>query len=836
MNGTLASDAVTVAPTAAEACFHCGLEVPPALVSDQSVEQFCCAGCQVAYETIRGCGLDDYYALRERFGAGSRPPAASRRRYAAYDSEAFLAQHSTATAGGLAAIELRLEGVHCAACVWLVERLPHVVPGVVEARLSLGSARARVVWDPARVPLSEVAAALERLGYPPYPARDVSARVSAGAADRRRLVNVAIAGALAGNNMLLAASLYAGMFDGIEPQFARLFRALSLGVGWLSLVGPGRAFFRGAAAAWRARAVNLDLPIALALAVGGVAGTVNVLLDRGEVYFDSLSALVFLLLVGRFLQARQQRWASEAVGLMLSMTPDACRVVRDGSVHDESIDALRPGDVVEVRAGELFPADGVVVAGESAADVSLLTGESVPTPIAPGDAVCAGAQNVAATLRVRVDAVGEGTRVGKLVRMVEDGLAAKPPIVQWADRVAGWFVLVVGVLAAANLAWWSATRGVGPAIDATVALLIVACPCALGLATPLTMAVAIGRGAKRGMLIKSAAALERLATVGPGRPGRLLLDKTGTLTTGQLAVVAYHGDDNLRRWVAAIEAESNHPVAGALLAALGPAAPEDQSSLLDRREKHGFGVAATTPLGRLVVGSPRYAADQGAPLPPALDEVLRRGQASGLTVVLAAVDGQARAAVCLRDRPHAGCRAQLALLAARGWRPEILSGDAPGPVRDVAAAVGIDSSRAHAHLSPEEKLARVNAATAADSQGVVMMVGDGVNDAAALAAAHVGVAVRGGAEASLSAADVYLADGGVGRLVELIELSRRTRAVMRRNLAISVGYNAVAVALAIAGWITPLAAAVLMPLSSLSVLASATSLRAPGGGKGDVAP
>ncbi len=811
------------------ACDHCGLPVPAALIAPDADKQFCCGGCEVAYETIRGCGLDDYYAFRER-SAGERQAATGvGKRYASYDSEVFQERHATTTPSGLRSVEFRLEGVHCAACVWLVEKLPRIVPGVVEARLSLGSARSRVVWDPERVSLSAVAAALDRLGYAPHPARDASARSARDATDRRRLANMAIAGALAGNNMLIAVALYAGVFEGIEDRFVLLFRWLSLGIGWLSLAWPGVTFFRGAWAACRARTANLDQPIALALGVGAIAGTANVVMNRGEIYFDSLSVLVFLLLVGRFLQARQQRWAEEAVGLMLSMTPDSCRVLREGEFEEEPVEALAVGDTVEVRPGELFPADGEVNRGTSAIDQSLLTGESRPTPVAAGDPVCAGAQNVASTLRVEVAAVGEATRVGKLIRLVEDGLADKPPIVQFADRVAGWFVLVVVGIATMNFVAWCLTGPLGEAIDSTVALLIVACPCALGLATPLTMAIAIGRGSKRGMLIKSATVLERLAKVSSRQPGRLFLDKTGTLTTGDLRVEHWTGDERLKPWVAAIEEESPHPIGRALVEAFGPVEAEHRHAVRERREKHGFGITAKLPAGEVLIGSPRYATEAGCSVSAAMAEAIESGRANHHSVVVVAIDQQIKGVAWLSDSLQPGTRAGIDWLLQSGWQAEIVSGDGPGPVEQVAHEIGLPEPSANAGVSPEEKLAKVRQAMRGEAGPdlPVMMVGDGINDAAALAAADIGVAVHGGAEASLAAADVYLTEPGIGKLTELVRLGRETMRVTRRNLAISLAYNTTAVALAAAGWITPLGAALLMPLSSLTVLASAIALRSP---------
>ncbi|MEN0110622.1 MAG: heavy metal translocating P-type ATPase [Planctomycetota bacterium] len=793
-------------------CDHCGLHVPDALVDPDADRQFCCGGCRVAYDTIHGSGLAGYYAVRDQMADDRRPASGRGKRYAPFDAEAFAARHVGRTAGGYATIDLQLEGVHCAACVWLVERLPRVTPGVVEANLSLGSGRARLVWDADAIPLSSIAETLDRLGYAPHPARDAAARDRHAEAERRRLVRMAVAGALAGNSMLIALALYAGVFDGIEASYERLFRWLSMALGLASLFGPGRTFFQRAAMAVRTRVVNLDLPIALALAVGAVAGTANVLLDRGDVYFDSLSVLVFLLLVGRFLQARQQRWATEAVGLAGAMTPDACRVVRGGEVTDEPIEALAVGDTVEVRAGELLPADGRVAEGVSSIDQSLLMGESIPRPVSPGDDVAAGGQNLSGTLRVEVTAVGDETRVGRLMRLVAEALHAKPGIVRFADRVAGWFVAVIVTVAAANFAAWTATAGLAGAIDSTVALLIVACPCALGLATPLTMAMALGRASRDGMLVKSADVLERLGR--RSNAGRLFLDKTGTLTAGRPSVVEWVGEARVADWVAAMERESVHPVASALVTHGDPT----RRRVEDRQEHAGRGVTGVIDGRERLVGSPAFARSSGVVVEPRLRLAIEDGVARGLTAVVAATGGHAVAVALLSDNVQADAADAVDWLSQRGWRLGVLSGDARGPVERVAGRLGI--AEAAAEVTPEGKLDAIRAATESND-GTVVMIGDGVNDAAALAAADVGVAVHGGAEASLVAADVYLTEPGLGKVVELMRLARRTMRVARRNLVISLAYNTVAVALAAAGCVTPLVAAVLMPLSSASVLASA---------------
>lgn len=840
MNASLNPPSAGAAPSVV-LCDHCGLRVPPALRDPRAEKQFCCGGCRVAFETICASGLAEYYRVRRELGSASTPEITERvvaknTSYAAFDDAKFLARHASCTDSGAASIELRLEGVHCAACVWLIERLPRMAPGVLDARLNLCSATARVVWDPAQVSLSAIAGRLAGLGYAPHPARGKHSRDSRTQADRKQLLRLGVAGACAGNSMLIALALYTGEANGIEPRFLELFRWLSMGVGVLALAWPGATFFRGALAALRTGSTNLDLPIALALAVGGVAGIWNVFTGRGEIYFDSLAVLVFLLLVGRFLQSRQQRWAEDAVGLLLSITPVSCRVIRDGNASDCAVDSLVGDELLEVRSGELFSADATVEEGESCIDLSLLTGESAPQPIGIGSQVYAGAKNVGGTVRVRVNALGEQTRAGKLMRLVEEGARVKAPLVELADRMAGRFVVVVAAIALANFACWLSAGPLGPAIESTVALLVVACPCALGLATPLTMAVAIGRAARDSVLIKDAAALERLGRVGLQKPGLLLLDKTGTLTLGRPRVIAWRGPEWPKNWLAALESESIHPIGRALVEAYA----SDEVTCLRRAERLDGGVVgwcvAEDNSGWLAAGSVQFFQRLGVPLDADLLAACSEGESVGATPVLVGFDGhsseadgmqccRAVAAIWLRDEPLEGAAAAIAELQRRGWSAEIVSGDRPGPVEVVAAAAGIPIERAAACTSPEGKLARVLAAAHGSDYPVptVVMVGDGVNDAAALAAADVGIAVHGGTEASLAAADIYIARPGVGAIVDVIELSRCTMQIARGNLAVSLCYNVLAVSLAAAGWITPLVAAILMPISSATVLAIAFS-------------
>ena len=442
------------------------------------------------------------------------------------------------------------------------------------------------------------------------------------------------------------------------------------------------------------------------------------------------------------------------------------------------------------------------------------TGESSPVEVAVGALVYAGTVNLAAPLVVRATAAGEATRLGALAASIDALAARKANIERLVDRVAGRFVLVVTALAAATLIGWSLAVSVTAGAEHALALLVVTCPCALALATPLAVTVALGRAARRQILIKGTDALERLAT-----PGILYLDKTGTVTAGQLAVASRAGDPAALRLAAALEAASAHPIARALVAAV-PDAPA--ALVTDAREELGHGITGTVAGQRVVVGAPAWvAARVGGSA--ATDASVAALAARGETPIVVAVDGVVRAVVGLADpiRPDAG--AALEALARLGWQVSILSGDDPRVVGHVGRALGLPAARCLGGVSPEGKLAAVQRAR---TRGPVVMVGDGVNDAAALAAASCGIAVSGAAEAAIEAADVYLSSPAIGGIADAARGARDTLATIRRSLKISLAYNSIAGILAISGLIHPLLAAVLMPLSSLSVLASSFRSRA----------
>ena len=797
----------------AHACTHCGLPVPAGRDGD-----FCCAGCEVVHDAIAEYGLDRFYALREQ--TSTQPAHTTSRSYRELDDEAFHRVHVRSDAQGVAHAALYVEDLRCTACVWLIESTPRCVPGVESVRVDLGRSRADVRWDPRTTSLAAIARHLDRIGHAVHPYKGLDRDAQRRREDRVLLVKLGVAGAAVGNLMLLAIALYAGLFQQMSAADTAFFRWASLCVALPALGYAATPMFRTALGALRARRLHLDLPLSIGILAGLGWGAANVVRGVGEIYFDSLAMLVFLLLVARWIVLRHQRRASSAAELLLALTPSQARRISAGEgggqeIVEVPIEAIREGDRLAVRAGETIPVDGLIARGVSTIDSGLLTGESRPVEVGVDARVHAGTVNLTAPIEVIALAVGEHTRVGALAASIAALSARKAPIERMVDRIAARFVPVVTLASLLTFVAWTAAVGASAGAEHAMALLIVTCPCALALATPLAVTVALGRAARRGILIKGADALERLAT-----PGALLVDKTGTLTEGRLAVASWHGDIDACGLAAAVEAGSAHPIARALVAAHDDAACP---SATDVHEELGQGIRGTVGGRRVLVGSPGWVRGHCAPprgdIERWIGDVTRRAQ----TPVAVAVDGTIVAIAGLADPIRADAKQALAALAHLGWQIAVVSGDDRRVVEAVGAELGVPAERCTGEVPPEQKLAIVETAR---RDGPVVMVGDGVNDAAAIAAATCGIAVSGAAEAAIEAADVYLREPSIGAIAATAAGATATLATIRRSLKLSLAYNVVAGTLAVAGVIHPLIAALLMPASSLTVLAVSLRSRA----------
>jgi len=817
----MSAGASRLAPVAPAVCAHCGLAVPVRLVREGEPLQFCCSGCEQVYALVREWGFDHYYRLVDRQRGTIAPARVTGRSFEDFDDPHVQAEATIQVGSDRCRTRLYLEGVHCAACVWLVERLPAVLPGVDEVRLNIGSAVADVTWRPGRTRLSAVARALDRLGYTPHVHRASRAQEARRVEDRTALARLGVATACAMNLMFLNGALYAGEYSGMAAPYVALFRWLSFAVAIPVLLYSARPFFQTALAGLRARIVHIDLPIALALAVAFVASAWNTVLGSGPLWFDSLGMLVAALLGARQVQRSAQRIALERADSLrgVAFLEFARRLQGDAAAVEVPLAALAPGDRVEVRSGELVPVDGVVLSGRSSLDNAVLTGEAIPLAVQEGDAVNAGATNLGARLVVRVDAVGENTRVGALLAMVQEALSRKPAFLRTTDLLARRFVKVLLLFAVATgLAWLH--RGPAVAIERVVALLVVACPCALGLSVPLAVSVALMRAARSGVFIKNPDALERLRKV-----DTVLLDKTGTLTEGRPTVARWHGEDAVLRLARALEAESAHVVARAFQRSYGHALRLVRS-VEQVVETPGQGIAGCLDGHDVRIGNKAHVEATGAAVPDDLGRLARTLVDEGLSPVFVAIDGRVAGIAGIGDALRADARSTVAALRTLGIRVRILSGDHPSIVARVGAELGLPADDALGGLTPEAKRDVVSGLVAgAGSAGAVVMVGDGVNDAAALALADVGIAVHEGTGATIVAADVVLTREGIAPLLDILDGARRLRGVIVRNVGFSLIYNTGASALALAGLVGPLVGAVLMPVSSLTVVLSSVLTR-----------
>lgn len=796
-------------------CTHCCLPVPSGLIEPGADKQFCCSGCKMAHQLIHSNGLDAYYRMVDVNGIlplRGRETDKRSNRFVEFDQPAFFDRFGKSINEEVNEITLLLDGIHCAACIWLIEKLPQIVPGILDVKLNWARQTAQIRWQRDAVQLSRIAQALDQLGYTPHPIRESAVELRRKHENRRHLTRIGIAAAAAGNNMLIAASLYFGMFSYMSVGMGQMLRVASCAVGLASLFWPGRIFLQGAVNAIRTRTPHMDLPIALGLTVGSIAGLVNTIRGTGEIYFDSISVLIFLLLVGRWIQFRQQNRAADAVEMLYRLTPKTTHKIVDGRPVETFVDLIEVADMLEIRAGDLFPVDAVIVEGATEVDESILSGESRMLKKSVGDDVLAGTQNRRSAIKVRVTATGRETRLSKIVGLVEQASLDKPAIVQLANRIGGYFVMIVIAMAFVTLITWLWIDA-SVAVDRAVALLIVACPCALALATPLAISVALGRAAKRKILVKGGDVLQQL-----NRPGMIWLDKTGTLTEGNLEVVRWYGDTRWQTLVGEIEAKSSHPVAKAISEFVKTECGDVWLYLCKKvSEYEGKGIGAEGFGFDLLVGNESLLLEHGVPISVRHRQISSRILRAKLAPCWIAVNGKVNAILALGDQVRSDTASAIGKLKSAGWSVGILSGDHQRIVHQVSERLGIEPKLAIGGLSPEDKVKFVQESF--PEHPTVVMVGDGVNDSAALAAASVGIAVHNGAEASLAAAPVYLAEQGLQPILELMRISNSTGRTIRKNFAASIGYNLFGATFATIGWINPLFAAILMPISSLTVVA-----------------
>jgi Cu2+-exporting ATPase len=792
-------------------CFHCGERVPPGsrygVRLDGGWKPVCCAGCEAVAAAILGKSLGDYYRLRESACGAPQPGSDD---LELYDDPA-VQRAFVRRVGERSEALLLIEGLRCAACAWLNEQVISAQPGVLGASVNAATHVATVSWDSARARLSDLLGAVQEIGYRASPFDPWRARMLQRTERRSALARIAVAALGAMQVMMYAVPAYLAGEGEMAADAALLMRWASLALTLPVVFYSAWPFFAGA---WRdlgAGRLGMDVPVALGIAVAFGASVAATLQGAGEVYFDSVTMFVFLLLLGRYGELLARQRAGSALSHLARLVPEFANRLRDfpRSLESERVAAaaLAPGEVVLVKPGETFPADGRVAQGAGAASEALVSGEASPVAKSPGSAVIAGSCNLSSPLCVEVTRVGADTVLSSILRLADRAGAEKPRLIRLADRTASWFIACVIALAGVA-AWFWAAEDPARALPAFVAVLIATCPCALSLSAPIALTVAVGEFAKGGIVVARGRAVEALA-----RAQDVVFDKTGTLTRGELRLkeVAVLGRVSRERCLAiaaAIEAASEHPIGTALAAAGAPGlcAGEIQSS-------PGVGIEAVVEGSRYRIGTRQFAGELfPGPAPeedPGADTLVWLGGEAGLL-----------ASFRLGDELRGEAEEALATLQEMGVRVHLVSGDGENAVREIAKRLNLPAVEASAE--PARK--RQYVAELQRQGRVVAMVGDGINDAPVLAQADVSLAMSGGARLAQLRADAVLVSRDLRDLPRAIARARRTLRVVRQNIAWAFVYNLLVLPLALAGALTPWAAALGMSASSLVVVLNALRL------------
>lgn len=789
-------------------CFHCGEPVPAnsgySLEIKGIVRPMCCPGCQAVAETIMECGLASYYDHRTAPGTKGDLVPEELAALTHYDL-AEVQQDFVTDSGTLREIQLTVEGLTCAACAWLIERHLMTLGGLRYINVNTTTHRARIKWDPGQLSLSDILKGFAQIGYRAYPFQTHQQEALYAKEVRSYMFRLALAGLGSMQVMMCAVALYMDLFISVEDEFMVYFKWISLLLSTPIMIYSAQPFYVGAWRSLKQGHLSMDVSVSLALIGAFIASMWATVFNTGEVYYDSITMFVFFLLLGRFLELRARRKASESSSNLARLVPIMATRIDDEGEHEVAAKTLQVGDRVRVLAGATLPADGIIVEGQASINESMLTGEQLPLLKQRGDQVYAGTINTDAPLQIRVSHRIEESRIAQIMRLQDHALDDKPAIAQMADQLSRHFILVLLIIAAAVWTFWHFHQP-DQAFWVTLAVLVATCPCALSLATPTALTSATANLTRNGILLRRGHVLDVLT-----KANRIVMDKTGTLTTGEISLtgtttLAEMDETQCLAIARAMEAQSEHPIARAFRL------PTDSISVLSSAREItpviGHGITALVDGVRYRIGSARWLG---------LDPAQERGR--GLAIYLAN-EQQVLARFNLEDTLRPDARALIAAFKAAGLQTTVLTGDSSLQADEIARELGVDELVKG--VSPDGKLAYLKAR---EAQGdISIMVGDGINDAPVLAGAHASFAMAGGTDLAKNSADAILLADDLSRLLEARVLAMRTRKIIIENFAWSIGYNLLVLPLAACGWLPPYLAAAGMSLSSLIVVTNSMRL------------
>ena len=766
---------------------------------------FCCKGCQGIYHLLKDEGLESFY---DKLGDEKlAPPTQQFEDSANFDSPAFYDRYVTVDDEGFCEVSLVIEGIHCSACVWLNEKALQKMDGVVEAHINHTNNKARIVWDDDIVKLSKIIDMIRAIGYDAFP---YDPEIQEARAEKERkdyYLRIAVAVFAMMNIMTIAVAQYAGFFSGMSQSIKNILNVAEWVLSTPVLFYSGGVFFRGAYYGFKTKTVNMDILVATGALLTYLYSIYITIFEKGEAYFDSVTMIITFVLIGKFLEVLSKKSAADTLDVLSKHVPGEVTVLREGEQVNVNVNEVVEGDILLLKAGEKAGIDGEILEGEGSFDESSLTGESDPVFKRPGDHVVSGTTSIDATVRYRATKDFAHSTISNILTMLDRAMAKKPHIEQLANRLSEYFSTVILLAALATfIVWWAWPHPFDTAFMVGIAVIVIACPCALALATPVATLVGLGQGAKRGILFKEAAQLETLA-----KADTLVLDKTGTVTEGRPRVQraqwfdADRDRDADRRYLLALLNASKHPVAIGVAEYLLDADESPALPLLDEVQSlSARGIVARCEGQMLLGGNAALMRERGIEVP----------ETSEFTLFYFAVGSRPVALFELADRPKAGAREAIAAITAAGIDVVMLTGDHEKAAARVAAETGI--ARWESQLLPQDKADRI---ARMQSEGrVVVMAGDGVNDILALAQAQIGIAMGNGSDIAIDVSDVVLMNDSLSSLEEAFRIGRATYRLVKQNLGLSLVYNAITIPLAMAGYVIPLVAAISMSLSSLLVV------------------
>ena len=790
-------------------CTHCNLTFSEDVMIIEDEHYFCCKGCQGVYHLLNSEGLGTFY---DKLGDTKLQPAIQvSGDLEKFDLEGFKNKYIKEHEDGLLEVNLIIEGIHCSACVWLNEKVLHKTDGVMEATINYSNNKAKVLWDPEEIPLSRIIETIRSIGYNAYP-YDPALQEERAAKTRKSYylrILVAVFGSM--NIMWLAVAHYAGYFSGIQQSFKDILNVAEFILATPVLFYSGFIFFRGAYYGYKNKVVNMDTLVASGALSAYIYSIYAMITQRGEVYFDSVVMIITFVLVGKYLEVLSKKHAVDTLDSIMGSTPTEVTVLKENVKSLVSVENIIIGDVIELKPGEKVVIDGKVTTGQASFDESSLTGENEPIYKKVGNDILSGSICLDSVVQYKATADASGSLLTSIVNLLEESIVKKPRIEQLANSISGYFstsILVIALLT--FVGWYFYADNFEQALIVGISVIVIACPCALGLATPMATLVGISMAAKRGILFKEATFLETMA-----KSDVLALDKTGTITEGKPSVLKADLLDGFDpALLLALVNTSNHPISKGIKSYLKSEYNVLSTLTLEEiKSIEAKGLSATYKETVLLGGN--------AALMQTSDIDIHMSTDSENSLFFFAIDNNLVARFELTDTIREGAAEAIKEIQDLGIKIVMLTGDHAQSAHKVATQVGI--TKVHAKLLPHEKAQMIDKYH--EKGHVVVMVGDGINDAIALASSDIAIAMGNGADIAISVSDVVLLDEKPKGIFEAYRLSRRTFRAVKENLGFSLLYNVVAVPLAVMGFVNPLVAALSMSLSSLIVVGNSMRIK-----------